>query len=463
VLRNRKPGAPGAFTASRRYRHYVLGLLVLVGVMGWVDRNVFAVLLEAVKVELSLSDTQLGLLGGVAFGLFYASVGLPVAWLADKYNRNHLIAGALALWSLMTAACGLATGFLTLFLARVGVGVGEAGGTPPSLSLVSDYFAPQRRAFALGILYLYIPLGFVVGFLSGGWLNELFGWRLTFVIVGLPGVLLALVVRLTLREPPRGHSEALADAEPTPPLWSTLRYFWSRPSLRHLPLAGAIHGVGAFAAAVWLPAYFIRMYGVGTAEAGAWLALAYGCGGAIGVLCGGYVADLTVRRTGDERWYAWGSALVIVATLPCTLVLYTTGRPMIAVSSLLVTTTFSHMFLGPVTAVIQGLAGLRRRAVAAALYLFLVNLLSMGAGPVAVGIASDLLGTRLGNESLRAALLVIVSATSIWAAIHLLLAAKELRADLAYARGATVTDAVARARRAVAPAHVPAHDPHLPT
>jgi MFS family permease len=422
---------------ARAYRCYVLALLVVVGVVGWVDRNVFAVLLQSVKADLALSDTQLGLLGGVAFGVFYAAVGLPVAWLADRYSRSALISVALGLWSVMTALCGLATGFSGLFLARIGVGVGEAGGSPPSQSLLADYFPPDRRARALGVLYLYIPIGFVVGYLSGGWLNELVGWRLTFLLVGLPGVLLAVVVRFTLLEPPRGHAEGARETPIVPSLAATLRYFLSRPTLRQLPLAGAVHGIGAFAAAIWLPAYFMRTFEVTSATAGVWMALAYGCGGGIGVLCGGYIADALVRRTGDSRWYAWGSAAVISATLPCTLLVYLTDAPMVAVASLIVATLFGHMFLGPVAALLQSLAGLRRRATAAAFYLFLVNLVSMGLGPVAVGIVSDYLSARLADGALRYALLAIVSTTTVLASLHFMLAARTLREDLELAGAAT--------------------------
>ncbi len=194
------------FTVSNNYRFYVLGLLVAVGVCSWVDRNVFSVLLQSIKIEFSFSDTQLGLLGGMAFALFYTTVGLPVAYLADRFNRRNIITIALFLWSLMTTLSGMATGFVSLFLARIGVGVGEAGGAPPSQSLVSDYFPPDKRGYAMGILYLYIPLGFLVGFLIGGWINEFFGWRKAFFVVGIPGVILAVILRLTLREPPRGHA-----------------------------------------------------------------------------------------------------------------------------------------------------------------------------------------------------------------------------------------------------------------
>lgn len=419
---------------SERYRGYVLALLVAVGICGWVDRNVFAVLLEAIKRDLALSDTELGLLGGVAFGVFYAAVGLPVAWLADRCNRRTLIAAALALWSLMTALCGAASSFAALFACRVGVGVGEAGGSPPSQSLVSDYFAPERRAFALGILYLYVPLGFLVGFATGGWLDEALGWRGAFVLVGLPGIALALVVRFTLKEPPRGYSEPLSRVGGVPPLGATLRFFWSRRSLRHLPIAGAVHGIGAFAAAVWLPSYLMRVHELGSGEAGLWMAAAYGFGGGLGVIAGGYAADRIVARARDERWYAWGTALAILAAVPFAAIVYLSDRLALTVVALVVATLFGHLFLGPVMAMMQNLAGLRRRAVVAAFYLFLVNSISMGVGPVAVGVISDRFGPAFGVDALRYALLSIVVATSLWAAAHFVLAASSLREDLEAAR-----------------------------
>lgn len=404
---------------SPRYRAYVLGLLVLVGVAGWVDRNVLAALLPAIKLEFALSDTALGLLGGVAFGVFYAALGLPVAWLADRCNRRSMIAAALALWSLMTAACGLATGFASLFLARIGVGIGEAGGSPPSVSLVADYFPAQRRALALGVLYLFVPCGFVVGYLAGGWLNDVVGWRLAFVILGLPGLALAALVRLTLREPPRERSAAA-----TPTLGATFRFFASRPALYLVPLGAALHGIGAFAAALWLPTFLMRTFEVSSTVAGAWLALAYGAGGALGVLAGGHVADRLVVRSGSERWYALWAAAVLVATLPCTFALYLAPTPPLAFAALFAGTLLGHGFLGPVNALMQNLAGPQRRALAAAVYLFLVNLVSMGVGPVAVGALSDTLGPRLGGDALRYALLAIVALTTALAAGQFLLAAR---------------------------------------
>ena len=426
-------GNPG-FTVSNAYRYYVLGLLVAVGVCSWVDRNVFSVLLESIKLEFSFSDTQLGLLGGVAFGLFYASVGLPIAYLADRFNRRNIITIALFLWSLMTTLSGTAVGFFSLFLARIGVGVGEAGGAPPSQSLVSDYFPPEKRGFAMGILYLYIPLGFLVGFLIGGWIDQFFGWRKAFFVVGIPGIILAIIIRLTLREPPRGHAEKARDSGVTPSLPSTILYFLSRPSMRHIPLAGAIHGIGAWAMGVWLPAYFIRVHGMGSGEVGTWMALIYGIGGGVGVIYGGHLSDRLVKVTGDERWYMWLSALAVLISAPFAFLIFLSKTPLPALLFLIVPITVMHMFLGPIIAMIQGLAGLRRRAMAAAFYLFLANLVSMGVGPLIVGMVSDYFNARYGNESLRYALLVIVFVTFIWSAIHFFLSTRTLREDLALAK-----------------------------
>jgi predicted MFS family arabinose efflux permease len=425
-----RPGS-ARFIASPLYRAYVLALLVSVGIAGWVDRNVLAALLQSIKLELAFSDTELGLLGGIAFGVFYATVGLPIAWLADRSDRRSLIAAAVGLWSVMTAACGLASGFPALFLARVGVGIGEAGGSPPSQSLVSDYFGPERRARAFGVLYLQIPLGFVVGYWLGGWLDGLVGWRLTFLLVGLPGVVLALLVRLTLREPPRGHADvAGASEEANTSLATTIRFFVAQRPLRYLSLAGAAHGIGAFAAALWLPAYFMRTFAVTGATAGAWLALAYGCGGTAGVLCGGQIADAFVRNTRNARWYAWGCSAVIAATLPCTALTYLADFPTVAVAALVIATFLGHMFLGPVAALLQSLAGVRRRATVAALYLFLVNLISMGVGPTAVGFASDRFATSFGNDALRWALFAVVTLTSVLASALFWLAGRTVPRDL---------------------------------
>ena len=431
-LNGSRPGA-GAFRVADGYRYYVVGLLMTVGVCSWVDRQIFSVLLQSIKLEFSFTDTQLGLLGGVAFGLFYASVGLPVAWLADRFNRRNIIAISLTLWSVMTALCAAATGFWSLFFARMGVGIGEAGGSPPAQSIVSDYFPPERRAFALGVLFMFIPLGFVTTFLVGGWVNEFFGWRTAFLVLGLPGVALAVILRLSLREPPRGHSENRTQVGPPPTLLATLRYFLSRPSLRHFPLGGAIHGVGAWAAGVWTLPYFMRVHGMSSGEVGTWFAIIFGIAGSAGTFLGGHIADRIVRRTGDARWYAWFSSAVLLCSMPFQFFVYLWPTPTPALLMLFIPMFIMHMFLGPVTGTIQNLGGVRRRAMAAAFYLFLANLIAMTCGPLIVGVVSDHFQAQYGDDALRYGILIPVVVTSVWAAMHFFLAARTLREDLAAA------------------------------
>jgi len=265
------------------YRYYVLGVLTLVGTFSWMDRQLFSIVLESIKRDLHFSDTQLGLLGGIAFGLFYSTVGLPLARLADRVNRRNMIAGTLALWSVMTALCGFTSNFFSMFLARTGVGIGEAGSAPASLSMVSDYFAPSVRGRAMGFLYTYVPIGYVLAYASGGFLNDTVGWRAAFVLFGIPGVLLALLIRLTVKEPERGQSDAgAAPVAVQAGLLSTLGTFLRVRSLRHLPLAGALHGLGAFGAAVWVPAYFMRVHSMTSFQIGSRLALIMGTAGLAG-------------------------------------------------------------------------------------------------------------------------------------------------------------------------------------
>jgi predicted MFS family arabinose efflux permease len=425
--------AKAAFSASNAYRNYVLALLVTVGVCSWVDRQIFSVLLQSIKLEFSFTDTQLGLLGGVAFGLFYSCVGLPIAWLADRTNRRNIIAVSLTVWSVMTALCATATGFWSLFLARMGVGIGEAGGSPPAQSLISDYFPPERRAFALGVLFMFIPLGFLTTFLVGGWINEFFGWRAAFVVLGLPGVALAVLLLVTLREPPRGHSENRVHDGPPPTLLSTVRHFLKRSSLRHLPLGGAVHGIGAWAAGVWTLPYFMRMHGMSSGEVGTWFAFIFGIAGAAGTFLGGHIAGTIVQRTGDARWYAWFSSTVLLATIPFQFFIYLWPTPTPALLMLFPAMFIMHMFLGPVTGTIQNLGGVRRRAMAAAFYLFLANLVAMTCGPLITGIVSDRFQAQYGDDALRYGILVPVIVTTVWAATHFFLAARTLREDLAAA------------------------------
>jgi predicted MFS family arabinose efflux permease len=278
---------------------------------------------------------------------------------------------------------------------------------------------------------MFIPLGFLTTFLVGGWVNEFFGWRTAFLVLGLPGVALAILLLVTLREPPRGFSENRApDNVPPPTLLATVKYFLSRKSLRHLPLGGAIHGIGAWAAGVWTLPYFMRVHDMSSGEVGTWFAFIFGIAGSAGTFLGGHVAGVIVQRTGDARWYAWFSSAVLLATVPFQFFIYLWPEPTAALLMLFPAMFIMHMFLGPVTGTIQNLGGVRRRAMAAAFYLFLANLVAMTCGPLIVGIVSDTFQAQYGDDALRYGILVPVVVTSIWAAAHFFLAARTLREDI---------------------------------
>ena len=424
--------------STTRYRWYVLGMLVIIGALSWIDRQMPAMVMQSVKIEFSLTDTQLGLLGGTAFGLFYVTVGLPIAWLADRLNRRNLIAIALAFWSIMTALCGCAAGYGSLFAARVGVGIGEAGQSAPSQSLVSDYFPPHRRAFAMAVLYSFLPIGSLISYSVGGYFNDTIGWRAAFSLFGLAGIAVAILFRLTIREPLRGMSEPTSEAQrslPTPPQVATIVRFLSRPSMRHISLGGAAHGIGMFAAALWLPSYFIRTHHMSSTDVGLRLALLIGIGGLVGTLSGGLLVDLIVAKTRDARWYAWTCGVALLCCIPFTVAVYLSSNPNVAFAFFAVPAVLNHVLLGPVVAIIQNLGGVRRRAMAAAFYLFLVNLVSSGLGPLLVGWISDRLHAALGDDALRYSLLYVSTITTAWAAIHLFLGGRAIARDMATADG----------------------------
>ena len=226
---------------SKAYRYYILGILTIVYVFNFIDRQILVILQESIKEDLDLSDAQLGLLSGFAFAIFYVTVGIQIARWADRGNRRTIISLAIGLWSAMTAVCGLVQNYWQLLGARIGVGVGEAGGSPPAHSMISDMFPPHERATALSIYNLGIPFGVFVGFLAGGWINELLGWRYAFFAVGIPGVIFALIVRGTVREPPRGMSEKVDRVADAPPVGDVIRMLWSRRSFRHMSIAAGLH------------------------------------------------------------------------------------------------------------------------------------------------------------------------------------------------------------------------------
>lgn len=432
-IRTRSSNATAdGFRVSRGYLNYVIAVLWVVMLLRFVDLQIVAVLLESIRQEFEVSDTLLGLMTGFAFAIFYGTLGLPVAWLADRYNRRNIIAAAVGLWSAMTAACGLAGSFAALFFARMGVGVGEAGGQPPAYSLVSDYVAPERRSSVFAILNSAVPFGVFCGFIIGGWVNEHYGWRAAFMVVGLPGMLLALIIWLTVREPPRGFSDNRAHVA-TVPLGETLGYLWRTRSYRHLVLATTIFTLGAIGSGIWIPSFFVRVHGMPNAEVAVWLAFIYGGGGVLGAMLGGFLADRLAKRHGDPRWQTWLSAIAAAAILPFSFFVYLWPDARTALIVHVGTTILMHSWMGPAYGTVQSLAGVSRRAMAAAVNGLAVNLLALFLGPFIVGAASDYFNARFGDASLRYSILTVVVVCYSWAALHFFLAARTLRQDLAAA------------------------------
>ena len=269
----------------RGYRAYVLVLLVLAYAFNFIDRYILTILQEPIRAEFDLSDTQLGMLTGFAFAMFYVSFGLPIARYADKGNRRNVIAIAIAVWSLMTAISGAVMNFGQLLSARIGVAIGEAGGSPPAHSMISDVFPERSRATALAIYSTGIPLGVLMGYLLGGWINEYLGWRTAFLAVGLPGVALAVLIRLTVKEPARGRSEGRTDHGEVPDLAATIRFLWSRRSFRLLSLGAGVQCLAGYGIDMWVAPYIIRSFGMGTGELGTWMGL-LGIFGLIGTFLG---------------------------------------------------------------------------------------------------------------------------------------------------------------------------------
>lgn len=421
---------------SQHYRsdgraYYALFILTIVYSFNFIDRQLLAILQESIKAELLLSDTQLGLLTGFAFALFYVTAGIPIARWADAGNRRNIVALAVFIWSFMTAISGLVQNYLQLLMARIGVGVGEAGGSPPSHSMISDMFPAERRASALGFYSTGVSIGILFGFLMGGWLNEFFGWRVAFFVVGVPGVLLAVVVRYTLREPRRGLSENRDDNPEPVAVKEVVALLWSRRSFRHMAWAGALSAFAGYSVANWSASFIIRSYGMSTGELGTWLALIIGIGGAVGVFGGSLLADKLAAK--DTRWYVLLPALAGVISLPFAAGVYLVDNVYASLLLMIIPAIQSNVFLGNTLAVSHSLVGLRMRAMASAILFFIFNLVGLGAGPWSVGLLSDLLAPQFGDESLRYAMLALVPLMVSLSALHFYLSSRHLKRDLAAA------------------------------
>ena len=391
--------APRAPVFSSGYKTAVLGLLVLAYTFNFIDRTIIATIGQAIKVDLKITDTQLGLLGGLSFAVLYTLLGIPIARLAERWNRVSIISLALVVWSGFTVACGLAGNFVQLLALRVGVGVGEAGCSPPAHSLISDYFEPRRRASALSIYAVGIPLGAMIRAIAGGWLAKTWGWRVAFMVVGRPGIAMALLVKGFIREPPRGHSDPperpiLAD-DVTAHAVAGSGGSWLLTELKELgavaaslfgkwPVLNMVLGVtlasfAGYGAGQFAPPYFNRAFGLDYATVGLIFGLIGGFSALVGTLAGGFIADWAARR--GARWYSLVPAIGLAIATPIYILAYRQSDWKVAALILLAPGAFAYTYLGPTFGVVQNVVETRRRATATALLFLFLNIIALGGGP----------------------------------------------------------------------------------
>ena len=399
-----------------RQRSYTLFMLVLVFTSSHVDRQIMGILGQPIKESLLITDTQLGLLTGIMFAVFYATLGMPMAMWADRNNRRNLISFSVFLWSLMTALCAAATNFMQLLLLRIGVGVGEAGSNPPSHSMIADLYPPEKRSTAMAIFGTGINWGILIGFLVGGWINEWYGWRTAFVVVGLPGIFLAILVRYTVKEPPRGYSEALKQETPAPAFREVATFIWRSAVLRHIIAAGALVSFAGYASVIWVPIYLVRIHGMGTGEVGSYLALLIGVGGAIGIYLGGRIADFMAAKRG-QQWLPWVVAVSSLITLPMLYLTFMATTPMAAIAAYALPAMLGTLYVAPGFALIQNSTPLEMRSVAAAINLFITNIIGLGLGPFTVGFFSDVFSSTHGEDGLRWGLATTILIL-LWGVFH---------------------------------------------
>ena len=413
---------------STLYRNYVLMMLTLVYVFNFIDRQLLVILQESIKKELHLSDTQLGLLSGFTFAIFYVTMGIPISRLADKGNRRNIVAMSLSLWSMMTAFSGLARNFIQLLLARMGVGVGEAGGSPPAHAMISDYFPPEKRATALSVYSTGIYIGILVGFLMGGYLNQHLGWRTAFYVLGIPGIIFSLLFYATVKEPRRGSTDMSAIlTNETHSLGEVLKLLYSKKTFVYLALATGLHAFCIYGLSNWAPSFMARLHGMKNSEIGVSLGLIFGIGGGVGTFVGGYLTDRFGKM--DKRMYLKIPAYAILISIP-----FAAGAIFLQDSFLTLSCFFGSSFLysiylGPSIAVAHSLVQASMRSLTSAVLFFVLNLIGLGLGPLVVGMISDLLAPTMGAESLRWALsgLLVVSVISI---LLFLKSAQKLTGDL---------------------------------
>jgi predicted MFS family arabinose efflux permease len=452
------PAAAEHRTIAGIYKGWVLFLIFLAMASNYADRSIIGVVGPALKLDLRLSDAQIGLLGGTGFALLYICLGIPLARLAERYSRVWILSATLVIWSGMTMLCGAAQSFLQLFLFRVGVGVGEAGATPPSLSLIGDYFTPQRRASAVSIWSLGNATGVFLGVIAGGWLTQHLGWREAFVLVGAPGIILAAIIRFTMAEPPRGHSDLVGRDEATPSLIDAMRILFRKPAYVHIAIAGGIANFAIQAIGLFAVSYYVRRFHVSLVHVAAFSGTLAGVATGIGTLGGGVLSDWAGRH--DRRWYAWLPAIVVSLAAPLYAVGFLQSSWLAAVGVIASTGAVLYLFHAPYVALALNFAPPKARATAAAILVLFASTIGLGLGPAVVGWLSDEIAARSfhiaavsfasacphgiarpgASADIRAACvaasaaglqkaLLATTVMFLWSGLHFLLASRHVRRD----------------------------------
>ena len=397
---------PPTYTAGSR--RTVLVMLGLVSMFNYIDRTVLSVLQEPIKRELGLSDGQLGLLTGLAFALFYATLSVPIARLADRFNRRNIIAASLATWSGMTALSGLATGFGSLVAFRIGVALGEAGSVPASHSIIADYYPPEKRVTALALWGLALPAGIMLGYASGGWIASALGWRLAFGVIGVAGLALAPLFLLLVREPARTGADLSTRTEQAPPLGEAMRFLWRLRTYRYMLIGTTLHAFAQYAMMSWSAPFYMRVHHMPLADVASWLAVMNGLGGGIGIYLGGRLSDAAGSRNPAGR--VWVSAAAMLLMVPAALVQFLVPSLTASLAFGFVATMLMFFYYGPIIGVPQSVVPPRIRALTSAVTLLVFNLFGLGLGPAVTGFLSDHLAAADGmnDTSLRYALAAVV-------------------------------------------------------
>ena len=404
---------------TSRSPRLVLAMLLLVYIFNFLDRQILGILAGPIKADLGLSDAEFGAIGGLAFAILYSVLGVPLALLADRTSRSGVIAASLGVWSLFTALCGTATSYWQLFLCRLGVGVGEAGGVAPSYALIADYFPPERRARALAVYSLGIPVGLASGTLFGAYIAAAVDWRWAFIVMGVAGLLLAPVFRWLVRDRPRPVAEA--DAAPVSAVFPLLA---RKPAFWLMAFAASFSSLCGYGLALWTPSVLQRSFGFDLVTTGQYMASLLLIGGVAGVFAGGWLGDRLGRL--DRGWYAKLPAIAWLATAPTYALGFFAPSPALAWPLLLIPNALNILWLGPVTTAMQHLAPPRMRATASASFLLINNLIGIGVGPTLMGWLSDELKGTYGQDALRYAAVGCLGFYLLAAAL-MLLAVRPLR------------------------------------